>query len=83
MIDFLPVDSGIFALRQYLGKWFGNMQRVESLFAENSADFMDIIEAAIANDSNNEFAPCRYGIDIPRKIRIISAKLSGGQPAKI
>ncbi|MFA6104738.1 MAG: aldo/keto reductase [Victivallaceae bacterium] len=83
MFDFLPVDSGIYALRQYLGKWFGNAQRMESLFAENSADFMEIIEPAIAHDVNNEFAPCRYGIDISRKIRIIAAKLSGGQPAKI
>jgi aryl-alcohol dehydrogenase-like predicted oxidoreductase len=83
MNDFLPVDSGTYALRQYLGKWFGNMQRVEALFAENSADFMNIIESAIANDGNNIFAQCRYDIDISRKIQIVAAKLSGGQPAKL
>ncbi len=83
MNDFQPVDSGTYALRQYLGKWFGNAQRAEALFADNSAEFMDIIEPAITHDSNNSFAPCRYGIDIPRKIQIIAAKLSGGQPAKL
>jgi len=53
----------------------------KAVFAENSADFINIIEAGI--DSNNVFAPCRYGIDIPRKIQIVAAKLSGGQPAKL
>ncbi len=83
MDDFLPVDSGTYALRQYLGKWFDNAPRAEKMFAKNSADFMVIIENAIDRDCCKVFAPCRYGIDIPRKIQIAAAKLSSGQPAKI
>jgi aryl-alcohol dehydrogenase-like predicted oxidoreductase len=83
MNDLLPVDSGTYAIRQYISKWFGNMERAEILFAENAADFITIIELAIASDNDNVFAPCRYGIDIARKIQIATAKLSGGKPARI
>lgn len=83
MNSFLPVDSGAYALRLHLCKWFGNMQRAEAMFAENSADFMEMIENAIDGDCGKAFASCRYGIDIPRKIQIVAAKLSSGQPAKI
>jgi aryl-alcohol dehydrogenase-like predicted oxidoreductase len=83
MNDYRPVDSGVYALRQQLGKWFGNIQRAQMIFQENSAEFIEIIEAAITAESNISFAACRYGIDIPRKIQIAAAKLSGGQPAKV
>lgn len=83
MDDFLPVDSGTYALRQYLGKWFGNAPRAEKMFVENSADFAEIIEHAIGDNCDNVFSRCRYSINIPRKIQIAAAKLSSGQPAKI
>ena len=70
MDDLRPVDAGTYALRQRLGKWFGNAACAENLFAQEP-DFRNI--------DTSSFAPCPYGIDIPRKIKIASAKLSNGK----
>jgi hypothetical protein len=70
MDDLHPVDAGTYALRQRLCKWFGNAERAREQFVQNP-NFLNI-------DIKN-LSPCRYGIDIPRKIKIVNAKLNGGK----
>lgn len=76
MNDYRPVDSGTYALRQRLGGWFGNVERATAMYSENAAEFIKLSAAS-------GLKPCRYHIDIPRKIRIAAKKLSGGNPAEI
>ena len=70
MDDLNPVDAGTYALRQRLGKWFGNGERAREMFAQNP----DLLNIDIES-----LSPCRYGIDIPRKIKIAHAKLSSAK----
>jgi len=74
MDDLSPVDAGTYALRQRLGKWFGNAERARKEFAQNP-DFI--------NPGLEELSPCRYGIDIPRKVKIAHAKLSSGKLTRL
>ncbi len=74
MDDLCPVDAGTYALRQRLGKWFGNAERAKKQFAQNP-DFLNIDITSLS--------PCRYTIDIPRKLKIAHTKLSSGKLAGI
>ena len=74
MDDLYPVDAGTYALRMRLGKWFGNGGRAQELFKQNSG---------FLNLDGKKSPPCPYGINIPRKIKIASAKLSGRELGKI
>lgn len=74
MDDLQPVDAGTYALRQRLGKWFNNAEWARGEFAQNQ-DFLDI--------DSKKISPCRYGIDIPRKIKIVQAKLNGGKLSEL
>ena len=73
MDDLRPVNAGTYALRQRLSKWFGNAEHAQDAFL--NSNFLDI--------NKENFSPCLYGINIPRKIKIASAKLSNGKLHKI
>jgi hypothetical protein len=75
MDDLRPVDAGTYALRQRLCKWFGNADRARSAFTA-SPELQSLCKT-------KDFLPCRYHIDIPRKVRIAAAKLSDGKTAEI
>lgn len=79
MNDYKPVDAGTYALRQRLGKWFGNHDRAAGEFMRLSGEFMTAFMSCL----EGEDCPCRYGINIPRKIRIATEKLSNGHPEAI
>lgn len=69
MDDLRPVDAGTYALRQRLGKWFGNTERAKAFFADNQQAFKSL--------TNENFSSCRYNLDILRKIKVASVKLAG------
>jgi predicted aldo/keto reductase-like oxidoreductase len=78
MNDLRPIDTGTYALRQYLGRWFGNADRAQQAFSE--------IENEIRNSiitQEKDFAACRYNIDAGRKMKIAVAKLSGSKVSEI
>ena len=79
MDDLRPVDAGTYALRQRLGKWFGNGNRAKAAFAASAETF----ETTLTNAEPKAFSACRYRIDIPRKIRIAATKLTDGKLSKI
>lgn len=79
MNDYKPVAAGTYALRQRLCKWFGNQNRATDEFMRLSGEFT----TALLGCTEESNSPCRYGIDIPRKIRIAMEKLSNGHPEAI
>jgi uncharacterized protein len=79
MDDLHPVDAGTYALRQRLGKWFGNGDWAKTYFAQNAEDF----KASLFELEAKNFSACRYAIDIPRKIRIAIEKLTDGKLSEI
>ncbi len=72
-------DAGTYALQQRLCKWFGNGERAKSYYSEHEDNFAEIIGESGAV----KFSECRYGIDIPRKIRIVKEKLTDGNLSRI
>ena len=70
MDDRRPVDAAQYALRERLKGWFGTAGRARAAYAELGEPAADL--------AKRELLPCRYGIDIPRKLRIAHAKLGSG-----
>jgi hypothetical protein len=70
MIDGLPHDPANYALRVRLAHWFAGRERATEAFA--AAGHRP--EALLAAASK---AACPYGIDVARKVRIATAKLTG------
>ncbi len=73
MIDFMEHDPADYALRVRLSHWFSLDDQAKAEYADMNVSEKDV--AAMADGIE-----CPYGIDIPRKIRIACAKLSGGDP---
>ncbi len=71
MIDYLPHDPADYALRVRLAHWFAGRERAAELFA--SAGYKP--DALVAEAKG---VTCPYGIDVARKARITTAKLTGG-----
>jgi hypothetical protein len=72
MIDYLPHDPANYALRVRLAHWFAGQERATEAFAAAGYDADELIEEA-------EGVDCPYGIDVGRKARIATAKLSGAK----
>jgi len=70
MIDLLPHGAAEDALRKVLSRWFGKEARAREAFAAAGLDPEALTAAAAEVD-------CPYGIDVARKARIATAKLSG------
>ncbi len=73
MMDFLPHGPAELALRKTLSGWFGKADDARAAFAELGASPAALLAAA------GEVA-CPYGIDVPRKTRLATAKLTGSPP---
>lgn len=69
MIDYLTHDPADYALRVRLAHWFGGRERAAGLFAAAGYDAGELIAAAARVE-------CPYGIDVERKARIATAKLT-------
>lgn len=67
MDDRRPVDAAQYALRERLKGWFGTAGRARAAYVK-----ADEPGPALAAKG---LRPCRYDIDIPRKLRIAHAKL--------
>jgi len=76
MVDYLPHDPADYALRQRLSGWFARADAARADFAA-SGRTADALRAAA------EGIACPYGIDIPRKLRLATAKLTGGEPQRV
>ena len=73
MDDRRPVDAAQYALRERLKGWFGTQGRARTVYAQMRAPAQGLLGA--------DLQPCRYGIDIRRKLRLAHAKLSAdGRP---
>ncbi|MBN1642344.1 MAG: aldo/keto reductase [Anaerolineae bacterium] len=70
MIDYLPHDPADYALRVRLAHWFAGRERAAALYAAAGYDATALIAAAGG-------VACPYGIDVVRKAKIATAKLSG------
>ncbi len=73
MVDYLPHGPAESALRKVLSGWFGKRDAAREAFAELGAEAGELLAAA-AN------VACPYGIDVARKCRLATAKLSGAAP---
>jgi predicted aldo/keto reductase-like oxidoreductase len=71
MIDYLPHDPAQYALRTRLAHWFNGRERASAEFASAGYDAGELAAAAGMVD-------CPYGIDVVRKCRIATAKLTDG-----
>jgi len=71
MTDFYPHSPADFSMRCRLGGWFGLGQIGKQKFAEKNWNITKLADAASR-------IQCPYQIDIPRKLRIATAKLSDG-----
>jgi predicted aldo/keto reductase-like oxidoreductase len=69
MMDYLPHDPADYALRARLAHWFAGRERAAELFAAAGYD----PQALIADAAGVE---CPYGIDVARKARLATAKLT-------
>lgn len=69
MMDYLPHDPADYALRARLAHWFGGRERAAEMF--KAAGYG--LEALIADAADVE---CPYGIDVTRKVRLATAKLT-------
>ena len=67
MDDRRPVDAAQYALRERLKGWFGTAGRARAAYVEAGEPGPGLASKGLR--------PCRYGIDIPRKLRIAHAKL--------
>jgi hypothetical protein len=70
MVDFMPHDPADYALRARLAHWFAGRERAEALY--EAAGYG---AAALVADAAE--VGCPYGIDVVRKARIATAKLTG------
>ena len=70
MIDLLPHDPADLALRKVLSKWFAGSQQACEEFAASGWD----VDALLASAAE---VRCPYRIDVPRKARIATTKLTG------
>jgi hypothetical protein len=70
MIDCLPHDPANYALRVRLAHWFGGRERATEAFASAGYEPEALLGAAGTVD-------CPYNIDVARKVRIATAKLTG------
>jgi predicted aldo/keto reductase-like oxidoreductase len=73
MMDFLPHDPADYALRVRLSHWFSGRERAAGLFEAAGYD-----AAALIGDAGA--VTCPYGIDVVRKAKIATAKLTGQKP---
>ena len=71
MFDGRPTSAPDYALRQRLCFWFGNQQRAIDLYKP----LADKVKAILESDA--PLPQCPYGIDLPRKLRLAHAKLTG------
>jgi aryl-alcohol dehydrogenase-like predicted oxidoreductase len=69
MIDYLPHDPADYALRVRLAHWFNGRDRARAAYATAGYGADALVAAAQKVD-------CPYGIDVVRKARIATAKLS-------
>jgi aryl-alcohol dehydrogenase-like predicted oxidoreductase len=70
-----PVDAARYALKERLKGWFGSADRARQIYAD---------EGAAGNALRELHAkPCRYGIDIPRKIGLAHAKLTDPESVRM
>jgi aryl-alcohol dehydrogenase-like predicted oxidoreductase len=76
MIDFLPHGPAEAALRKVLSGWFGKKDEARDEHAAAGHDAEALVAAA-------EGVECPYGIDVARKARLATAKLTGGRPELI
>lgn len=76
MDDFLPHDPATYALHLRLSRWFQLSQAAIDEYAAAGYD-ADVLLAKAGG------AHCPYGIDLPRKVRIATAKLTGGSPHRV
>jgi hypothetical protein len=72
MIDFYPHGAADNALRKVLARWFNKTDQAREAFAESAVNEDDLLADAVT-------VSCPYGIDVLRKARIASAKLTGGK----
>jgi predicted aldo/keto reductase-like oxidoreductase len=70
MIDYLPHDPADYALRVRLAHWFAGRERATEGYGAAGYDADALIASA-------QGITCPYGIDIGRKARIATAKLTG------
>jgi len=70
MIDQMQHDPANYALRVRLAHWFAGRERAAEAFAAEGYD-----PAALLAEAKG--VACPYGIDVPRKVRIATAKLTG------
>jgi hypothetical protein len=63
-------DPADYALRVRLAHWFAGRERATEAFAAAGHD-----PAALLAEAGG--VTCPYGIDVPRKVRIATAKLTG------
>ena len=75
MIDYLPHDPADYALRVRLAHWFGGRERATNAFAAASYEPEALTTIATGVD-------CPYGIDVARKARIATCKLTD-QPVNL
>ena len=68
MDDRLPTDAAHYALRERLKGWFQAQGRARQRYAGLKRKAPEFL--------GEKPAPCRYGLDVPRKLRIVHAKLS-------
>jgi hypothetical protein len=69
MVDYLPHDPADYALRVRLAHWFAGRERAVTHFATTGYD-----PAALIADAQQ--ITCPYGIDVARKAKIATAKLT-------
>jgi len=70
-----PPDAGQYALQERLKDWFGAEDLARDTYAELGEPALGLIE--------NLAAPCPYGIDVGRRLRISHAKLSRSERVEL
>jgi len=76
LADYLPHDPADYALRQRLCGWFGRADDARAAFADAGYELDALLQAA-------DGVTCPYAIDIPRKLRLATAKLTDGAPERV
>jgi aryl-alcohol dehydrogenase-like predicted oxidoreductase len=76
MMDFLPHDPAEYALRSRLSGWFNHADLARKQFAETGRNVDGLLAQAGEVD-------CPYEIDVPRKTRLATAKLTGQSPSRV
>jgi predicted aldo/keto reductase-like oxidoreductase len=75
MDDRRNTTAAQYALSERLKGWFGSAARARQMYGELP------VQASAMMDLPRK--PCRYGIDIPRKLSIADAKLHGGDALRL